>query len=211
MKAPPQTDDLTGTDLAAARRLHLDTDCPSPLEQDLGHERAALDLEVGPGHHRVQVCTGRAQSPPSSNRAVESVETLLLVPVHVVGELVAGLLYRFEEGREQRTRGGPAFEQERAVGPPVLVTTGEAGLHAFEVGETMRIVPIRHIRIGRPPLIIKWVAALEDHPVDAARPAEDLPARVIYPPPAHVRFRLGLVLPVVEAVPYGHGQAPRAC
>ena len=133
----------------------------------------------------------------------------MLVPVHVIGELVAGLLYRFEEGREQRARGRPAFEHERAVGPPVLVTTGEAGLHAFEVGETMRIVPIRHTRIGRPPLIIKWVAALEDHPVDAARPAEDLPASVIDPPPAHVRFRLGLVLPVVEAVPDGHGQGRR--
>ena len=53
--------------------------------------------------------------------------------------------------------------------------------------------------VGAPPLVVQRVAALEDHPVDAARAAEHLAAGVVDPPPVHVRLGLGLVLPVVEA------------
>ena len=40
-------------------------------------------------------------------------------------------------------------------------------------------------------------------------PAEDLPAGVVDPPPAHVRLGLGLVLPVIKAVPDRDGQRRR--
>ena len=77
----------------------------------------------------------------------------------------------------------------------------EAVLHPLEVGQAVRVVPGRHARVGRPALVVERVAALEDHPVDARRAAEDATAGVIDATAAHERLGLGLVAPVVEARP----------
>ena len=143
------------------------------------------------------------------DRAVEGGEALLAVPVHVVGELVAGLLHRFEESREQRACGRSAFEHERAVAAPVVVATREACLHSLEVGQAVGVVPVRHARISRPALVVEGVSTLEDHPVDAAGATEQLPPGMVDAPPAHVRLRLRLVLPVVKPVPDRHREGCR--
>src|SRR6267378_1305612 len=76
-----------------------------------------------------------------------------------------------------------------------------AANHAPEVGQAMGVVPGRHPRIGRPALEVERVAALEDHPVDRARPAEHLATRVVDATAVHERLRLRLIAPVVEPVP----------
>ena len=151
---------------------------------------------------------GRGQPPPAVDVAVEPGEALLAVPVDVVGERVARLLRRLQEGAEQRVGGGPAFEHERPAVPAELVVGrgGQAVLHADEVGQAVGVVPGGHPGVGRPPLVVQRVAALEDHPVDAAGAAEHLAPGVRDPPAAHVRLRLGLVAPVVEPAAAGERQ-----
>ena len=50
----------------------------------------------------------------------------------------------------------------------------------------------------RPALVVEGVAALEDHPVDRRRAAEDLAPGVVDAPAVHERLGLGSVAPVVE-------------
>ena len=128
-------------------------------------------------------------------------EALLAVAVHVVGELVAGLLHRLEERAEQRIGRRAPLEHERTVAAAELVGAREARLHALEVRQAVRVRPVGQAGIGGPPLVVERVAALEDHPVDAARAAEHLAAGVVDAPAVHVRLGLRLVLPVVELAP----------
>ena len=95
------------------RARELDTDGAVAVEPDAGDERERLDLEVGPGHHRM-ICAGRRQAPAVVNVAVEGGEPLLPVAVDVGGQRVAGLLHGGEEGVEQGPRAGP---RSRIRGP----------------------------------------------------------------------------------------------
>ena len=187
----------------------LHADRPLALEEDLGDEGAGGHVEVGPAHHRVQVGPGRAEPAAPVDVPVERGEALLPVPVHVVGDRIPGLLHRGEERLEQRAGGRAAFQHQRAVAAPVLVRPGQAGLHLLEVRQAVRVVPVRHARVGGPALVVERVAALEDHPVDAAGPAEYLAPGVVDPAAVQVRLRLGLIPPVVELVPDREGQRGR--
>ncbi len=131
---------------------------------------------------------------------VERVEALLPVAVDVVREGIAGLLDGPEERLEQGARRGPALQAEgTAVTPVRIVRRGrQAVLHALEVRQAVGVVPALHPGIGRPALVVEGVAALEDHPVDAARAAEHLAPGVVDPSAVHERLGLRLVLPVVE-------------
>ena len=179
----------------------LDADGPRAVEENAIHERAAAHLEVLPVPDRVQVGPRGAESAAAVDVAVEGGEALLPVAVDVVGERVAGLLHRLEEGLEERALGRAALEHERAVAAAPVVGARETALHPLEVGQAVGVVPLLHPGVGGPALVVERVAALEDHPVDARGAAEDLAARVVDAAPVHERLRLGLVLPVVEAVP----------
>ena len=159
----------------------------------------------------MQVGARRRQPAAVVHVAVERGESLLAIAVDVVGERVARLLDRREEGLEQRSARGAALEHERTrvAAEGVVRGRGEAVLHALEVGQAVRVVPALHPRARGPALVVERVAALEDHAVDAARPAEQLAARVIHAPAAHVGLGLGLVAPVVEAVPDRERQRSR--
>ena len=61
----------------------------------------------------------------------------------------------------------------------------------------MGVVPLFEPGSG-PLVVVHWVAPLEDHAVDARRPAEHFASGVIDPSTTHVRLGFGLVLPVVE-------------
>ena len=121
-----ELEELRGVDRAAAQHdlagAHavrrapvrvLDAHGPRALEQDLRDERAGLDLEVRPLHHRVQVGARGGEPPAAVDVAVERREALLAVAVDVVGQRVAGLLHRLEEGAEQRVGGRAPLEHER--------------------------------------------------------------------------------------------------
>ncbi len=141
--------------------------------------------------------------------AVERRETLLPVAVDVVGQLVTGLLRRLEEGLEQWAVRGAAFQHQRAFVAAPPAASGQAGFHLLEVRQAVRIVPGLHARVGGPALVVQGVAALEDHPVDAAGAAQHFAAGVVDPAPVHERLGLGLVLPVVQPVPDRVGQRGR--
>src|SRR5208283_415274 len=119
-------DDLASMHLTITpRSFGLDPDGPPAFEEDLGHERPALDVEVRPAHHRVQVGTGRSEAPAPVNVPVKGRESLLAIAVHVRGELVAGLLHSLEESLEERAVGGTSFKYEWTIRSSVLVTAGE--------------------------------------------------------------------------------------
>ena len=204
-------------DLSAECALHdsapsgdvLDSDCTRSVEDDLRRERARTNVEIGTVHHRVEVRARRAEAPSALDVAVEAGETLLAVAVDIIGQLVARLLHGTEEGVAEGIRGGPALDYQRSVAAAVLVGAGDAGLHSLEVREAVRVRPLFHARIGRPTLVVEWVAALEDHSVDAARAAEHLAARVVDAAAVHEGLRLRFVLPVVEAITDGERQGGR--
>ena len=147
----------------------------------------------------MQVRARRRPAPAVRDVAVELRETLLPVAVHVVRERVARLLHGGEERVEQRPLSRAALEDQRAVSPAPLVGARDARLHPLEVRQAVRVVPVGDAALVRPALVVERVAALEDHPVDRARAAEHLAARVVDAPSVHVRLGLRLVLPVVEA------------
>ncbi len=134
------------------------------------------------------------------NVPVKCVEALLSVAVHVVGQGVAGLLDRLEEGTEQRTGRGATLKDQRAVAAAPVVLPCQAGLHAPEVGKAVCIVPGLTARGSRPAVVVHRVPPLEDHPVDARGTTENPAAGVVDPAATHLWFRLRLVLPVVEPV-----------
>ena len=179
----------------------LDAHRPAALEEDLRGEREGLHLEVRTAHHRVQVGARRRQATTIVHVAVERGKALLAVAVHVLGERIAGLLDGVEEGVEERAARRAALERERAVvtAEGIVRPRRETVLHPLEVGQAVSVVPGLHPVAGRPALVVERVAALEDHPVDAARAAQHLPARVVDLAAAHERLGLGLVLPVIEA------------
>lgn len=139
--------------------------------------------------------------------AVEPAESLLAVPVDVVGEREPGLLHGLEERAEQGALGLAAFEDERAGAAAPGVGALETGLYALEVGEAVGVVPGLHAGVRGPALVVHGVAALEDHAVDARGPAEHLAAGVGEAATVHVRLGLGLVLPVVQGVAHRKGNA----
>ena len=100
---------------------------------------------------------------------------------------------------EQRRIRRAALEFERPVVVAPLVRSCKARLHPLEVRQAVRPVPVLEPRQRAPLVVVHRVAALEDHPVDARRATQHLAAGVVHPSPVHERFRLGLVLPIVEA------------
>ncbi len=195
-------DDLTRFDAlrTGPTARHLDPDCPAAVEQDPVDEGARSNLEVPAAHHGVEVGARRGDPSTAPDVPVERPEALLAVAVDVVGPLVPGLHGRLEEGAEQRVGCRPTLEPERAAVAAIWIVGRCRGavLHPLEVRQAVRVRPRLHARVGRPALVVERVAALEDHPVDRARAAQDLAPRVVDPAAAHERLGLRLVLPVVE-------------
>ena len=210
---PAGEDDLAAFDAfgAAALPLDVDGDRAPPLEDDPGHERPRPDGQVLPATDRLEVRLRGRQPPAVVDVAIERRETLLAVAVDVVGQVVARLLAGREEGLEQRVRGRTTFQDQRPVmaAPRIVGRGGQAVLHLLEVRQAMGVVPCLHPGIGRPALVVEWVATLEDLAVDARRAAEDLAARVVDAPAVHERLGFRLVHPVVVAAADREGQRRR--
>ena len=193
-------------DARAAPPAALHAHRPVALEDDAVDVRTAANGEVGATQHRMQVGPRRRQPPSPVDVPVEGSEALLAVAVEIGGQLVAGLLHGFEEGHEQRAGGGSPLQHQRTLTAPVLVGAGQARLHALEIRQAVAVAPTLHAVGGGPLVVVGRVAALEDHPVDGAGPAEHLAPGVVHTAAAHVRFGLGLELPVVEAIADGKCQ-----
>ena len=174
-----------------------------------GVRSPAAHLEVAPVRRPAEVGAGGVHPPAVEDRAVEAGEALLAVAVDVGGQLVAGLLDGGEERLVERAGGRAPLEHDRAVGAAVGVGAGEAGLHALEVRQAVCVVPGLEPRFRGPALVVERVPALEDHPVDAARAAEQLAAGVVDAPAVHERLRLRAVHPVVAGVADREGERGR--
>ncbi len=187
----------------------LDPDTTGSLEQQSVRGGTGDQREVRAIEHRVQIGTGRTEPAPAHHVLVEGGEPLLTEPVDVVGPAEAGLWPGLEPRLEQRVGSGAAFEREWAIITTPLVGAGQALLHPLEVRQAVAIVPGFHARPFGPLLIVGRIPSLEDHAVDARRPAEHLAPSVIDPPTTHVRLGLALVLPVVEAIADRMGERRR--
>ncbi len=203
-------DHLAGVDMVAG---------PSPSVVDPGaagaveHESLGLreghQVEVRAFEDRMEIGAGRAETTAAVDVLVEGREALLTEAVHVIGDAESGLPSGLEPGGEQGSGRRPALQLERTVTATPLIGPGEAGLHPFEVGEAVRVTPVRETGQLRPLLVVGGIAALEDHAVDARTATEHLAARVVEASTAHVLFGLGLVAPVVETVADGIGEGGR--
>jgi len=195
-------DHLTGRDRLGPPALALDlhADRTTAVEVDPGHEGPGPDLEVAAAHHRVEIRPRGADPTAAPDVPVERRKALLAVAVDVLGQLVAGLHGGSEPGPEERARRRPPLQTQRAaVTAPWIVDCGRrAVLHSLEIRQAPSVVPGLHPGVRGPAFVVERVAALEDHPVDAGAPAEDLAPGVVDPPAVHERLGLGLVLPVVE-------------
>src|SRR5436190_13292685 len=171
--------------------------------------REGVDGQVLPSHDGVQISASCAEPASSVDVPVELCEALLPVAVHVIGQVVASLLRTLEESTEQRVCRRTAFKDEWAAAAAPQVSTCEAGFHSLEVRQAMRVIPRLHALVCCPPLVVERVAALKNHPVDAARTAQHLASCVEDAPVVHVWFGIGLVAPVVQATTNGERQRSR--
>src|SRR5690606_12459832 len=106
------------------------------------------------------------------------------------------LLSRLEERVEDRALGRAALQRLRAVAAAAgAARLAHAALQPPEVRLAVGVVPQRRAGLRGPPVVTRLVAALVEHPVDAAGAAEDLAAGVGQPPAVQVRLRVGLVAP----------------
>src|SRR5699024_10665697 len=113
----------------------VDAGHPGAGEAQVRHVGESVNGEVLAAPHRVDVGAGCREAPTPVHVAVERCEARLAVPIDVVGEGVARLLHGFEERAEQGGVGGAAYQHERSGSTTPQVGTGEAVLHALEVGQ----------------------------------------------------------------------------
>ena len=116
-------DDLAGTHPLgpAGQPLRLHADGPLALEHDPRDELMAADLKVRSLLHGVQIRTGGAPSPAVVDVAVKRRESLLAVPVHIVGQRIPGFLDRLEKRLEQRACRRTPLEDQRPVSTAKVV------------------------------------------------------------------------------------------
>ena len=197
----------------AALERHLDAGGARRVARRVHHdprdERVGAHRQVRAPHRGAQVRLRGRPAAATMDVAVEGGEALLLVAVDVGREFVAGLLDGLEEGAEEGVVDRTALEDQGAALAAPLVGAGAAVLHLLEVRQAVRVVPRLHARVRRPALVVERVAALEDHPVDAAGAAEHLAAAVVDAPSVHVRLGLRRVHPVEARVPDREGQRRR--
>ena len=212
VERPRGQHDLARGDLDRPARALLvaHADRPVALDPDLGDQDVGADLQVGPVGHGVQERPGRREPTAAVDRAFPRAEPLRVGPVEVGRQPMTGLLRGAKQRSEQRVGDRAALEPLRA---PVAAhgpgRADRAGLQPLEVRQAVRVVPLAHARVGTPALVVQGVAALEDHRVDAAGPADQLAARMLHASAVHVRLGLGLVAPVMKRATDRETQRPR--
>ena len=196
MIAPPQR--ITSP-RAPARRPPFATSTPTAraLEEHARDERAADDLEV-----RAPSTGCRYARAALSRRARWRLRSKRANPSWLQPFTSSSARSRpaAPPRRTRRTGGSSPGRARRPVARRRLrysSAPATARLHALEVRGGNARSPSSRARLGRPLLVVERVPALEDHPVDRARPAEDLPPRVGDAAAVHERLRLGRVAPVV--------------
>jgi hypothetical protein len=195
-------------DLAAA--CHRLGALPSPVphadrttggDVDPGDEHLGQDVEVAAPPHRVQVGAGGVLPPAAPDPLVERREALLPQAVGVGQNRVPRLPHRLEERLEDRPLGRAAHQRVRPAAPARGVDLTDTVLEPAEVGQTVRVIPFPDAGLLGPPVEVGPVTAGVEHPVDAARTAEHLAARMGEAPRLQPGLGFRRVAPVVPPAP----------
>ena len=146
-----------------------------------GHPFGAFSAEQNPGGHgpgdqfkvfavldRVIVGPGRTPALALFDVPVKGGKTLLAKSVDIVGQGISRFLNRFEKRLEQRIGARADLQIQRPLFAVVFVRVGHSVFQAFEIGQTMGIVPLLHALVFGPPLVIHGIAPDIDHAVDGA-------------------------------------------
>ncbi len=186
--------DATGAVLVG----HLDTGRPAVLDDDLGRQHLALELERGWEHQGevVEVAAGRAVAQAVRGVLLHPADALLRLTVVVVEDLhaqrVRGRLDELEGALLRRLVAG---DPDRATGTAEGVGAVLEVLHAL-VRRVDRVGVPTCIALGGPGVVVGAVAADVDHAVDRAGATDHLAARHRHLAVQDVLLRRRVVAPV---------------
>ena len=186
----------------------LDPDRPLPVEQDAGGERVGQDGQVRPGARRGEERPGGARAASVLHGELAIGEAVLGSAVHVRVVRVAALLRRVEERVADRMGLGLVGDVERPADPVVLVRAPRLVLGTLEVREHVVEGPAPVPELG-PDVVVAGMPPDVEHPVDGARPPEDLAARDRDRPVPGLLVRLGMEEPVHGGIVEGLREAHR--
>src|SRR4051794_29889278 len=137
-------------------------------KRDLRHQRAGLDRKVWTAECRAQVCDSSAAPTAIADRRLPAAETLLLCAVVIVSPWMPGSLARCGKGFDERVFVARPRCRQRSVTAAIFVSTALPAFLAEEIGQHMRIGPVRQARFG-PAVVIAAMAAHIGHRVNRRR------------------------------------------
>jgi hypothetical protein len=157
-------------------------------------------VRLGRDSARVQIGDCAAAASAVLDGHLNACKAVLLRAVVVVGHRQAGGSGSVDIGVAERILVAGHFRYERTIAAAIDVGAALPALLSPEIRQDMRIGPIRQALRG-PAGIVGAVAAGVGHCVDRRGAADHLAARALDASPAEPRNRLGLVHPVVTALP----------
>ena len=189
-------DDLAcGDARGSARSRDVDARGTRAFERDGRRVALGQHGQVGTLERRVQERNDRTAAPPAALRHLVEACAVLLRAVEVGISRKARCYGRLDEGpgRNHRTREVRDCQLAACAVPgirPALLV-----LRALEDRQHRVERPARVAERG-PVVVIRAVSAHVDHRVDGARPAQDLPARLVTAAAAEARLRLRFKCPI---------------
>ncbi len=199
--AAPCEDDFArgvGPRCVAARGHIFNADGATAIEQNAVDQRADLDPQIGSRKRRSQISDRGAAAAAVADRYLPAGEALLLAAIEVVGPPVAGCSARGRESLDDRVGKACMPRRQRSVAAAILIGAAFPGFLTLEIGQHVRIGPLRETGSG-PTIVIAAMAAHIRHGVDRGRPADHLAARDFDLPAVHARLGVGRIHPIVHA------------
>ena len=172
-RACAEHDLLLGAHLSPA---DVDPDTPTALEDEPADARSGQHGQVRRVQHRPQERDRLALANVVLDRQVAVADAVLGRAVVVVVERDPDLLRRLDRSRMERVRLVVGGHTQRPACAVVLGLAATEVLGAPEQRQHVLVAPAL-APVGRPGVVVAPVAADVDHPVQAARSAEHLPAR----------------------------------
>ncbi len=194
----------------AARIAIFDAYRVQSFHQDAGGARTRDHMQVGPLQVRRDVALGRAAALAVLLRELRQADAFEARAVEVRIPRVAGL----RAGLDERARIHAGLHHvghvERAARAVVLAVAPElVVLGLAEVRQNVGVAPAG-VALRGPAVVVAAVAAHVHHPVDRARAAQRLAARLVADAAVHAGIRTRLERPVEDRVRQHDGQAGRA-
>src|SRR5260221_12715123 len=169
-----RADGTTGTDHLAFGAIafdlavldEFDADGALAFEDDALGEGARLDGDVATllGCAQIGHCGGPAATVLDGH--IHAADAFLLIAVHVLGVMIAGLLGSFDEGIKEDVGLRAGMDPEWTAIAAIFVAANLAGFGAAEIGENFLIGPTFAVFLEGPAVIIQGMAADIDHGIE---------------------------------------------